>query len=103
MTYLRTAALTAAAFTIGAVIGLSLTAAADTPHSCPPPSAQLAAAQGSVLIGTGCSELGATTPGADPTNADDTGHTSTRPAGLARSHRSTVMASMARSTSRRPA
>jgi hypothetical protein len=79
MTHLRTAAVTAAALTIGGVIGLSLTAAADTPHSCPPPSAQLAAAQGSALTGTDCSELAAaTTPGADPTNADDTGHTSTQ-------------------------
>jgi hypothetical protein len=77
MTHVRTAALTAAALTIVVVIGLSLTAAADTPHSCPPPSAQLAAAQGNPLTGTDCSEPAATTPGADPANPDDTGHTST--------------------------
>jgi hypothetical protein len=66
MTHMRTAALTAAALTIGAVIGLSLTAAVDTHTSCPPPSAQLAAAQGSALTGTDCSDQAATTPAADP-------------------------------------
>jgi hypothetical protein len=63
MTHLRTAALTVAALTIGVVIGLSLTAAADTYDRCPPPSAQLTAAQGNTPSPTGCAELDAPTSG----------------------------------------
>ena len=70
MTHVRTAALAAAALTLGVVIGLSLTASAGTTDtSCPPPSAQLAAAQPSPLGGTDCAEPPATTPAGDATYA----------------------------------